>query len=139
MNKGNRPAADDRLSGTEGAVWYVTEPSGRVTMWKCKPESVEEIHWATGISKNAVIATCWNALETSDTLDYDVLLPLLLEEYQPGGVRLTYVRGLDLLFQDRSVTGQAAVDNDYGFGAPDKAARPLDQVVEGISVFSKDD
>jgi hypothetical protein len=47
----NRPAADDKLSGTAGAVWVVTEPAGRVTMWKCKPESVEEIHWATGISK----------------------------------------------------------------------------------------
>ena len=51
-------------------------------MWKCKPESVEDIHWATGINKAAVIATCWNALETSDVLNYDVLLPLLLEEYQ---------------------------------------------------------
>ena len=55
-------------------------------MWKCKPESVEDIHWATGINKAAVIATCWNALETSDVLNYDVLLPLLLEEYQPDDV-----------------------------------------------------
>ncbi len=82
MNSRNHPAADDKLTGTEGAVWYVTEPSGQVTLWKCKPESVEEIHWATGINKVAVIATCWNALETADVLNYDVLLPLLLEEYQ---------------------------------------------------------
>jgi hypothetical protein len=41
MEAKNRPAADEKLSGTEGAVWYVTEPGGRVTMWKCKPESVE--------------------------------------------------------------------------------------------------
>ncbi|MBI2928982.1 MAG: hypothetical protein HYY24_25235 [Verrucomicrobia bacterium] len=86
MEKRNRPVADDKLAGIEGAVWYVTEPSGRVTMWKCKPESVEEIHWATGINKAAVIATCWNALETSDVLNYDVLLPLLLEEYQPDDI-----------------------------------------------------
>lgn len=82
----NQPTTDDKLSGTEGAVWYVTEPSGRVTMWKCKPESVEEIHWATGINKAAVIATCWNALEISDVLNHDVLLPLLLEEYQPDDI-----------------------------------------------------
>ncbi|PYV19157.1 MAG: hypothetical protein DMG07_02440 [Acidobacteria bacterium] len=82
MERRNKPTSDDKLSGTEGAVWYVTEPSGRVTMWKCKPESVEDIHWATGINKVAVVATCWNALETSDVLSYDVLLPLLLEEYQ---------------------------------------------------------
>jgi hypothetical protein len=86
MNQRNRPAADDKLHGTEGAVWYVSEPSGRVTMWKCKPESVEEIHWAAGINKVAIIATCWNALETSDVLNFDVLRPLLLEEYQPDDI-----------------------------------------------------
>lgn len=86
MNSRITPAADDKLNGTEGAVWYVTEPTARVTLWKCKPESVEEIHWATGITKVAVIATCWNALETSDTLNSDVLLPLLLQEYQPDDI-----------------------------------------------------
>jgi hypothetical protein len=86
MESRNRPAADEKLCGTEGAVWYVTEPNGRVTLWKCKPESVEQIHWATGINKPAVIATCWNALETSDQLSYEVLLPLLLEEYQADDI-----------------------------------------------------
>ena len=86
MERRNQPAADDKLSGTEGAVWYVTEPSGRVTLWKCKPESVEAIHWATGINKTAVIATCWNALETADVLNFETLLPLLLEEYQPDDI-----------------------------------------------------
>lgn len=86
MNLRNKPAPDDKITGTEGAVWYVTEPSGRVTVWKCKPESVEEIHWATGITKTSVIATCWNALETADVLNYDVLLPLLLEEYQQDDI-----------------------------------------------------
>jgi hypothetical protein len=82
MEARNRPAEDEKLCGMEGAVWCVTDPSGRVTLWKCKPESVEAIHWATGINKAAVIATCWNALETSDVLNYEVLLPLLLEEYE---------------------------------------------------------
>jgi hypothetical protein len=82
MEKRNRPVEDDKLAGIEGTVWYVEEPDGRVSMWKCKPESVEEIHWAVGINKKAVIATCWNFLETSDELNYDTLLPLLLEDYQ---------------------------------------------------------
>ncbi|PWU09069.1 MAG: hypothetical protein C5B50_28390 [Verrucomicrobia bacterium] len=86
MESRNRPAEDEKLTGIEGAVWYVSEPSGRVTLWKCKPESVEEIHWATGINKAAVVATCWNALETSDVLNYEVLLPLLLEEYQQDDI-----------------------------------------------------
>jgi len=86
MEKRNRPVGDEKLSGIEGAVWYVCEPSGQVTIWKCKPESVEAIDWETGINKAAVIATCWNALETSDVLNYEVLQPLLLEEYQPDDI-----------------------------------------------------
>lgn len=73
---------DEKLIGMEGTVWYVETPDGRVTMWKCKPESVEEIHWAIGINKKAVLATCWNYLETGDVLNYENLLPLLLEEYE---------------------------------------------------------
>jgi len=73
---------DEKLIGMEGTVWYIEEPNSRVTMWKCKPESVEEIHWAAGINTKAVLATCWNYLETGDILNYENLLPLLLEEYQ---------------------------------------------------------
>jgi len=82
MEKRNRPAENDKISGTEGAVWYSETPKGRISMWKCKPESVENIHWTTGINKEAVRATCWNYFETGDDLTYDNLLPLLLEEYQ---------------------------------------------------------
>jgi hypothetical protein len=32
------------------------------------------------------VATCWNLLETADTLSYESLLPLLLEEYSPGEI-----------------------------------------------------
>lgn len=87
MEKRNRPVEDERLSGTEGAIWYVVEPGGRVTLWKCKPESVEQIHWTAGINKKAVIATCWNCLETSDELTYEALEPLLLEEYDEHDIR----------------------------------------------------
>ncbi len=82
MEKQIRQTDDEKLAGMEGTVWYVEEPNGIVTMWKCKPESVEEIHWATGINNKAVLATCWNYLETSDFLNYENLLPLLLEEYE---------------------------------------------------------
>ncbi|MFM8983331.1 MAG: hypothetical protein ACKOLA_10575 [Spartobacteria bacterium] len=86
IENGNRPASDGKILGSEGAVWFVTEPGGRTTLWKCKPESVEAIHWAAGINKAAVIATCWNALETADELSYETLLPLLLEEYQADDI-----------------------------------------------------
>jgi hypothetical protein len=88
MERRNRPTEDDKLIGIEGTVWYAEEPDGRVTLWKCKPESVEAIHWAIGINKKAVIATCWNFLETSDDLRYETLLPLLLEDYQPQEIEV---------------------------------------------------
>ncbi|HEY3302655.1 MAG TPA: hypothetical protein VGL70_03860 [Candidatus Binatia bacterium] len=87
MEKRNRPTEDDKLAGIEGSVWYVEEPEGRVSLWKCKPESVEAIHWALGINKMAVIATCWNFLETSDHLSYDALLPLLAEDYEARDIK----------------------------------------------------
>lgn len=82
MESRNHPTEDDKLTGIEGTVWYVEEPNGRITLWKCKPESVEAIHWALGINKKAVMATCWNFLETSDDLRYETLLPLLIEDYE---------------------------------------------------------
>ena len=82
MEQRNRPTEDEKLTGIEGTVWYIEEPNGRVTLWKCKPESVEAIHWALGINKKAVIATCWNFLETSDDLGYETLLPMLAEDYE---------------------------------------------------------
>ncbi len=82
MEARNHPTEDEKLTGIEGSVWYVEEPDARVTLWKCKPESVEAIHWALGINKKAVIGTCWNSLETSDDLGYETILPLLLEEYE---------------------------------------------------------
>ena len=86
MEKQNRKAEDDKISGTEGTVWYSETPKGKISMWKCKPESVEAIHWAAGINKEAVRATCWNYLESGDNLTYDTLLPLLLEEYDPHDI-----------------------------------------------------
>ena len=34
---------DEKLAGMEGTVCYVEVPNGKVIMWKCKPESNEEI------------------------------------------------------------------------------------------------
>lgn len=77
---------DDKLSGQEGAVWYVTTTKMERVLFKCKPESVEAIHWKGGINKGAVLATCWNMLETEDVLHYERLERLLLEEYSQGEI-----------------------------------------------------
>ncbi|MFO7598621.1 MAG: hypothetical protein R6X27_02280 [Candidatus Desulfacyla sp.] len=77
---------DDKLSGQEGAVWYVTTTEMERVLFKCKPESVEAIHWKGGINKGAVLATCWNMLETEDVLHYERLERLLLEEYSQAEI-----------------------------------------------------
>ena len=77
----NQQVEDDKLTGSEGTVWYVLTEKKETVLFKCKPESVEQVHWAAGINKAAVTATCWNLFETEDVLNYDTLYPLLLEEY----------------------------------------------------------
>ncbi len=72
---------DEKLRGEEGTVWYVTTARSELVLFKCKPESVEAVHWAGGINKEAVLATCWNLLETEDVLSFETLVRLLLEEY----------------------------------------------------------
>jgi len=81
LERGNRPVEDGKIAGVEGAVWYVRTRAGATVLFKCKPESVEEVHWVGGINKPAVIATCWNLFESQDVLTYETLYPLLAEEY----------------------------------------------------------
>jgi hypothetical protein len=77
---------DEKLRGYEGAVWYVTTANMERVLFKCKPESVEAIHWKGGINKAAVMATCWNLLETEDLLEYGKLERLFLEEYSQAEI-----------------------------------------------------
>jgi hypothetical protein len=77
---------DEKLRGSEGAVWYVTTANMERVLFKCKPESVEAIHWKGGVNKAAVLATCWNLLETEDFLEYGKLERLLLEEYSQAEI-----------------------------------------------------
>ena len=81
LQSGIEELEDGKLSGSEGTVWYVTTVSGEKVLFKCKPESVEAIHWKGGISKEGVKATCWNLLEVEDVLTFPALERLLLEEY----------------------------------------------------------
>ncbi len=81
LESGNRSVEDGKITGVEGAVWYVRTQAGDTVLFKCKPESVEEVHWVAGINKAAVTATCWNLFETQDVLTYETLYPLLAEEY----------------------------------------------------------
>ncbi len=77
---------EEKLQGAEGTVWYVHTTASNTILFKCKPESVEAIHWKGGISKEGVRATCWNLLEVEDTITYATLERLLLEEYAQADI-----------------------------------------------------
>ncbi len=73
-------------SGMEGTVWYLHTPDGLCIQAKCKPETIEAIHFsagAGGLCKNAVITTCWNAFENTDILTFKFIKELLQEEFDP--------------------------------------------------------
>lgn len=120
LQAGIEPRDEEMLAGAEGTVWYVTTAAGDMVLFKCKPESVEAIHWAGGINKPAVIATCWNLLETQDELTYEALLPLLAEEYDQEAIDAFRDHILDCIetvshqvaFQDRVLAAYAATGLD---------------------------
>ncbi len=74
---------ENTYSGMEGTVWYLKTIEGRIIQYKCKPETIETIHFSQGkgISKNAILATCWNALENTDRLTIEFIKQLLSEEF----------------------------------------------------------
>jgi hypothetical protein len=79
--------------GMEGTVWYLHTPDGKCVQLKCKPEAIEAIHFAqgVGISKNSIIATCWNAFENTDTLTSEFIEQLLLEEFPQHQIEANHI------------------------------------------------
>jgi hypothetical protein len=83
LNKFNE---DGFITGVEGFVWYLNDINSVMHQYKCKPESVEAIHWAGGMSKHAITTTIINAYEQTDNVTYEVVKELLLEEYDDRGI-----------------------------------------------------
>lgn len=74
---------ENAYRGTEGTMWYFVGPDGFATAFKCKPETIEAIHFAASRrpSRSGIIATCYNVLEDYPEITIENLMPLLLEEY----------------------------------------------------------
>lgn len=93
IEKSNTRNPDETISGSEGAVWYLLDEKGNITQFKCKPESVEEIHWGAGaIDINVIKATAHNVLETEDTITYEATVALLKEEFSEEEITLSEAR-----------------------------------------------
>lgn len=74
---------DGYFEGQEGTVWYCHLDNGMCVQIKCKPETIEAIHFASGahMGKNSILVTIWNALENTDNITHDLVATLLAEEY----------------------------------------------------------
>lgn len=84
---------DETITGSEGVVWYLRDLEDRVIQFKCKPESIEEIHWGnSAIDINTIRATAHNVLETEEEITYEGTVNLLREEFTSDQVELSQTR-----------------------------------------------
>ena len=84
---------ENGFRGQEGSVWYLQDRKTKWHMFKCKPNSIEKIHWASyPLDINIIRATATNVLEVFDSVDYSSLCELLLEEYPKQQIELSTKR-----------------------------------------------
>ena len=122
LEKGLRKLGDETYAGIEGTVWYLQTIERRTIQYKCKPETIEIIHFSQGkgISRNSILATCWNALENTDRLTVDFIKQLLLEEFEAPKVEANHyliescIKVVEdaLAFRDRVLSEYRAVGVD---------------------------
>jgi hypothetical protein len=67
----------------EGAIWYTYSKDGRLLQYKCKPEYVQDMHFAASgkIPIHSIKATITNSFEDREDPDFDYIVDLLREEY----------------------------------------------------------
>ena len=94
-------ATEDGFKGDEGYIWYLTQQeNGFTRMYKCKPPTVEKIHWSnTTIPKSIVRTTAQNALESIDEVDFDILKEMLLEDFTETQIDLSIPRMKQIMFE----------------------------------------
>ena len=82
---------EDGYLGSEGEVWYLLDELNNWHLYKCKPHTIENIHWSQGgIGKNIIVATCYNAYENYDNPTVENVVQLLLEEFSQSEVDKIY-------------------------------------------------
>jgi hypothetical protein len=83
----NKSTEDGYIKGSEGYVWYLRDVNDKIHQFKCKPQSVEEIHWAAGgITKASIWTTIINAYEDHSAVTFEIVKELLLEEFDERSI-----------------------------------------------------
>lgn len=86
----NLTETDDGFKGEEGSVWYLQDKNKEWHLFKCKPNSIEKIHWAAyPLAPEVIKATAYNVLEVYEKVDYESLCELLLEEFPKQQIELS--------------------------------------------------
>ena len=86
----NKELEDGTYEGSEGFVWYLHDINNNLHQFKCKPPSIEEIHFGAGgsrgLTKNSIMATVLNAYESNDDINFDIVKELLIEEFEERAI-----------------------------------------------------
>ena len=128
---------EDGIDGTEGFIFYVLTEDNRWEMFKCKPEMVEAIHWATGaLSESVIFPTAWNALESCDDLTVEYVEELLLEEFTREQVAKSHRRIEAVVAQVKAkIALQSRVRAVYGTSGLDFATDGKGAVMRHMSGY----
>ena len=116
---------EDGFRGQEGSVWYLQDRRNKWHLFKCKPESIEKIHWSSyPIDINIIRATAINVLEVYETVDRDSLIELLLEEFPKQQIELSERRIQKILEEFDEKTQFRERVKPYLVGLPDDLSIP---------------
>ena len=86
----NLVVTEKGFKGEEGSVWYLQDKDYKWHLFKCKPTSIEKIHWASyPLDVKIIRATANNVLEVFDKVDHKSLCALLLEEFPKQQIELS--------------------------------------------------
>ena len=91
----------DSFEGSEGYVWYVCLEDWTIKMFKCKPESIENIHWEMGspmINQNTIRSPVYNSAE-SGGISVLKVEELLREEFSKEKVEKSRAR-IDKVYRE---------------------------------------
>ena len=93
LNKKVIDGDDELIEGTEGFIFYIQDMDNLWTQWKCKPSSVEDIHWVSDtIPLTRILPTVWNSLESDPEPTVEGVKQLLLEEFTAAQVQSSHTR-----------------------------------------------
>jgi hypothetical protein len=128
---------EKQVEGTEGFIFYTLDETGHWDLWKCKPESVETLHWAQGsIPAPVLVATAWNALEScpDPELTPEYVRGLLLEEFTAAQVGRSDVRiGKTVAYINNRIQFRQKVKDAYTSCGADWIVDGRAQVMRAIS------